>query len=133
MYTPPGMRAASVYRRVATESAVPHASPHHLVTVLFDGLISSLNVARGAIDRGDVAAKGAAILKATRIIEEGLKGALDVQRGGQLAANLKDLYEFSVRRITEANIRNDRKALQDVLATIEPIASAWREIAPKGV
>lgn len=74
MYTPVSSRAASAYRQVGVQSGVDGASPHTLIKMLFDGLIQSLNAARGALQRGDIAEKGRQIGKAVRILEEGLKG-----------------------------------------------------------
>ena len=54
MYTPVSSRAASAYRQVGVQSGVDGASPHMLIKMLFDGLIQSLNAARGAMQRGDV-------------------------------------------------------------------------------
>ncbi|WP_065709787.1 flagellar export chaperone FliS, partial [Acinetobacter baumannii] len=84
--------------------------------------------ARGALARGDVAIKGEKIVKAVRIIDEGLKPALNMEQGGELAANLRDLYEFCVARLTQANLRNDDGALADVLRVIEPLAQGWKQI-----
>jgi flagellar protein FliS len=78
--------------------------------------------------RGDIATKGEQIVKAVRILDEGLKPALNVEEGGDLAANLKGLYGYCVVRLTEANFRNDDAALADVIRVIEPIAQGWKQI-----
>ncbi len=88
MYTPVSSRAASAYRQVGVQSGVNSASPHMLIKMLFDGLIQSLNAARGALQRGDIAEKGRQIGKAVRILEEGLKGGLNPAQGGEIAGNL---------------------------------------------
>ena len=61
---------------------------HQLVSLLFEGILQSIATARGALARGDIAAKCAAVAKALRILEEGLMTALDREAGGELAANL---------------------------------------------
>lgn len=127
MFTSVNTRAASAYKRVAVETSVETADPHHLVHMLFDALLQSMMRARGALERGDVAEKGAQIGKAVRIIEEGLKAGLD-PAGGEMAQNLGALYAYSVRRLTEANLRNDMAALAEVTALIEPVAQAWQDI-----
>ena len=75
----------NAYRQVAARTAVDGASPHLLVTLLLDALMAELACARGALARGDVAEKCLAIVHAVRIVEEGLKGPLDLQAGGTLA------------------------------------------------
>ena len=77
MYTPPSLRAANAYKSVGVQSSVDGASPHQLVTLLFEGLQQSVQAARGALQRGDVAVKCAQIMRAVRFLEEGLKAGLD--------------------------------------------------------
>ena len=128
MFTSVNTRAASTYKRVSVDTGVQSADPHQLVSLLFDALIQSLNLARGAMERQDVVSKGTAIGKAIRIIEEGLKAGLNLQEGGELAGNLKGLYEYSVQRLTLANLRNDAAPIHEVLNLIEPLADSWKQI-----
>ncbi|MEZ5701725.1 MAG: flagellar export chaperone FliS [Burkholderiaceae bacterium] len=98
-----------------------------LVGLLFDALLQSI-AARGAMERGETAVKGAAISKAVRLIEEGLKAGLNLEQGGEIALNLRGLYDYSVQRLTHANLRNDAEALQEVTQLMEPLATAWKQI-----
>lgn len=127
MFTSVNTRSASVYKRVAVETGVQAADSHRLVGMLFDGLLQAVAAARGAIERGDLVVKGEQIGKAVRIVEEGLKAGLD-PAGGEMAQNLRALYAYSVRRLTEANLRNDPSALAEVATLIEPVAQAWQDI-----
>lgn len=127
MFTSVNTRAASAYKRVAVESSIEAADPHQLVHMLFDALLQSVARARGALERGDLAEKGQQIGKAVRIIEEGLKAGLD-PAGGEMTRNLGALYAYCVRRLTEANLRNDGAALAEVVGLIEPVAQAWQDI-----
>ena len=128
MYTPVSSRAASAYRQVGVQSGVDGASPHMLIKMLFDGLIQSLNAARGAMQRGDIAEKGRQIGKAVRILEEGLKGGLNPAQGGEIARNLGALYDYCVSRLTLANMRNDLALVEEVVHLITPVALSWSEI-----
>ncbi len=128
MFTSVNSRAAAAYKRVAADTGVQAADPHQLVTLLFEALEQSLQRARGALDAGDIAAKGMAIGKAVRILEEGLKAGLNPAQGGELAQNLRGMYDYSIARLTHANLRNDRAALAEVSALIEPVADAWKQI-----
>jgi flagellar protein FliS len=128
MFTSVNSRAAAAYKRVAADTGVDSASPHQLVSLLFDALLQSLTRARGALESGDVAAKGMAIGKAVRILEEGLKAGLNMGQGGELAQNLRSMYDYSIVRLTHANLRNDAAALAEVSALIEPVADSWKQI-----
>jgi flagellar protein FliS len=128
MFTSVNTRAASAYTRVSTDTGVSAADPHQLVSMLFDGLIQSLNVARGAMERGEIETKCQAIGKAVRILEEGLKCTLNLAQGGEIAKNLFGLYSYSVQRLSLANLRNDVAAVHEVLNIIEPLADSWKQI-----
>lgn len=128
MFTPVGLRAVSTYRQVDVKSVVENASPHQLITMLFSGLLSTLREAKGAMSRQDVPEKGRLMIKAVRILEEGLRGGLDKQRGGEVAANLDLLYSYAVKRLTQANLTNDPMLIDEVIELIEPIASGWSDI-----
>ena len=128
MFTPVSSRAASAYRQVGVQSGLESASPHRLVQMLFDGLLQNLNTAIGALQRGDIEQKGQQIGRAVRILEEGLKGGLNREQGGELAANLGALYDYCVLRLTVANLRNDAQAVEEVLALMSPVAKSWQDI-----
>lgn len=125
MFTSVSMRSANAYKNVGLETSVAGASPHQLVSLLFDALQQSLSSAKGAIQRGDIPAKGRSISQAVRILEEGLKASLDADRGGNLAANLRSLYDFCIFRISEANLRNDAAIVDEVIRVIHPVADGW--------
>lgn len=129
MFTSVSSRSASAYKRVSVETGVSNADPHQLVTMLFDGLLLAVGTARVALERGDMAAKGEQIIKAVRILDEGLKPALNLAQGGEIAANLNGLYGYCVLRLTHANLRNDDAALADVIRVIEPLAQGWKQIS----
>ena len=131
MFTSVSSRSASAYKRVAVETSVSQANPHQLVTLLFEALLQHINAARGALSRGDIAGKGEQINKAVRIIDEGLKPALNLSQGGELAANLHGLYGYSVVRLTHANLHNDDAALVEVTRVIEPLMQGWKQIDPQ--
>ena len=128
MFTSVNSRAASAYKRVSADTGVSTANPHQLVVMLFDGLMQSLNAANGAMERGEIEAKGQAIGKAVRILEEGLKGGLNMAQGGALAKDLNGLYGYAVQRLTLANLHNDRALVTEVIGLIEPVADSWKQI-----
>lgn len=129
-YAPNG-RQRQVYQDVQVTTGVDGASPHQLITMLFDGLIDALAQARGGMRSGNIASKGAAISRAVRIIDEGLKAGLNLQEGGPLASDLNDLYAYMTLRLTQANLRNDEAALDECGSLIEPLRSAWASINPR--
>jgi flagellar protein FliS len=125
-------RTANAYKRISVETSMNAIDQHKLAALLFEGVLSSIAVARGAMARGDVLTKVNAVTKAIRILEEGLSTALDRVDGGELAANLSDLYAYCVRQLTLANVRNDDALMAEVSDLIQPIAKGWNEMRQLG-
>jgi len=132
MFSAYSPRAANAYQRINVETSMHTIDQHQLVALLYEGVLSSIATARGALARGDVLGKVNAISKALRIIEEGLITALDRVDGGELAQNLGDLYDYCMRRLILANARNDDAMMQEVMRLIEPVALGWNEIKKTG-
>ena len=121
-------RAASAYQRINVETSMHTIDQHQLVSLLYEGVLSSIAAARGALARGDVLTKCNSVSKAVRIIEEGLMTALDREAGAELAQNLEALYDYSLRRLLLANAHNDDAMLAEVAHLFEPIAQGWNQI-----
>lgn len=119
---------AQMYHQVGVETGVAAASPHTLTLMLFDGFVAAVKHARQAMSEGRTQDKGRHIGHAARILDEGLKAALNLQGGGDLAMNLRDLYDYTQVRLMHANRRNDDAALAEVLSLIEPLREAWVSI-----
>jgi flagellar protein FliS len=121
--------SATTYRDVNASTAIEGATPHKLVSLLYQTVSSEIAAARGAISRRDIAEKGRAIGHAVRIIEEGLVAPLDVKVGGALAQNLSDVYEYLVRRLTLANVKTDDAALAECANLVDVLRQGWDGIA----
>jgi flagellar protein FliS len=133
MYTPHTYRTgAGAYARVGVETGAMSASPHQLITMLFDGARTAIGMARHHMAAGEIVPKGNAISKAINIVDNGLKASLDAkaagEAGAQLVDNLSALYDYIIQRLLHANLRNDTGALDEADRLLENIASAWREI-----
>ncbi len=119
----------NLYQQVGIESRLAGATPHQLVSMLFDGFLEAIAQARGALRSGQPGAKGAAIGRAVRIIEEGLRAGLDLRAGGTLARDLDELYGYLTMRLTRANLHNDEAALAECQRLVQPLRDAWIAIA----
>lgn len=120
--------AINAYKKVGVESKAIGADPHQLISMLYHGALDSIAKAKGEIQRQDIAAKGKSISKAIAIIGEGLHGGLDMRVGGELAQNLSALYDYMVRRLVEANLKNDTAILDEVTHLLSGLADAWDSI-----
>ena len=122
---------ANAYARVGVETSVNSASAHKLIELLFNGFMDAVALARGAMRAKQIEAKGNAIGRAARIVEEGLKAGLNLEAGGRLAADLNSLYAYVALRLLQANLRNDESALDECANLIAPLRDAWIAIGPQ--
>ncbi len=122
-------RALASYGDVKVTTGVAGADNVQLIQMLFDGLIESLATARGQIERGAIMEKSKSLARAGRIVV-GLQGALDFERGGDIARNLNDLYSYVTRRLFHVNAHNDLAALDEVHNLMNEIRGAW-EMVPQ--
>jgi flagellar protein FliS len=121
--------SAVAYREIGATTALDGASPHKLVSLLYSALASQIAAARGALTRRDIAEKGRSISHAVRIIEEGLIAPLNMDAGGALAVNLRDLYQYMVQRLTLANLKSDEQLLSECSRLVESLREGWDGIA----
>lgn len=98
-----------------------------LIQMLFDGLTDTLVAAQGHLAHGAIQEKCKCIARASRIVI-GLQGSLDFAKGGELAQNLNDLYNYVTRRLIFANAHNDMAALKEIHGLMTEIRSAWQEV-----
>ena len=118
----------AAYAVNSIDTRVSAASPHQLIVLLFEGAENAVAVAKVHMERGDIAKKGASISSAIDLINNGLKGRLNLQEGGALAEQLAALYDYMTRRLIRANIENNPAALDEVTSLLKEIHSAWAEI-----
>lgn len=121
------MAALRQYQHVNTHAQAVEATPHRLIQMLMEGGLTRIAQARGAMDRQQTALKGELIGKAIGIIG-GLRNGLDLNAGGELAANLDSLYEYMVSRLLEANLKNVPEPLDEVAELLRNVKSGWDAI-----
>lgn len=121
------MAALKQYQTVNTQVRVSDASPHRLIQLLMETGLSRLAQAKGAMLYGQSAQKGELISKAIGIIG-GLREGLDLEKGGEIAANLDRLYDYMVSRLFDANVSNEPEMLDEVHQLLSQIKAAWDAI-----
>jgi flagellar protein FliS len=96
--------------------------------MLYDGAIKFLKMAIEQIEAKNPEAKGKYISKAVDILFE-LNTVLDTEAGGEVAANLRKLYLFMGRHLTEANTEQDIGKIEEVIKLLEELNQGWKAIA----
>lgn len=117
-------QAAQVYRNVAVETA----HPLKLVIMAYHGAVTALDRAVSALEQKDYRLKSEEIQKAVALVSE-LLAALDMERGGQIAKAFSSLYSYFLKRLLEADVRKDIKALKEVRSHLAQLQEAWEELS----
>ncbi len=117
---------AKSYTNTGTEAAVLAASPHKLISMQLAEARKQIQVAIVRIGDKDIQGKGKAIGKAIDLIAN-LDASLDYKAGGELAANLHQLYDYAMVQLTNANVANDVKKLAEIDKHLSVIESAWTQ------
>lgn len=119
--------AVRQYESASNRVLVEEVSPQRLTGMLFEGALTRLATARGAMARSETAVKLRAISGTVAIIEH-LRGCLDMQAGGGIARNLDAIYDYVLRRLVHANVTNDAAVIDEVADLLRPLAEAWDQI-----
>ncbi len=117
-------RAAATYQQVEVTSR----SPLELVVLLYDGAIGALRQTHAAMVNKDLAAKARSMKKALHIVHH-LQSTLNMEEGGEVAANLDLLYRDVVSRILEANLQGAPELLEEAVTLLTTVRNGWNEIA----
>ena len=118
------LSAMNQYKTVDIRSAVASASPHQLISMLYDGALSSLASAKGCIERKDIEQRTKHLNKASNIVI-GLKDFLDMDKGGEIAENLNGLYEYIIIGIVEANRDQSAEKAQEMINLLLELKQGW--------
>lgn len=122
------------YRAVAGHGLVAEASPTRLVQLSLESTLLHLATVKGCMARihdnlplAEVIAKGTAMGKAVRLISH-LNDSLDMEQGGEVAANLRNLYLYMLERLTVANATNNGEIVTEVTGLVRKIKAGWDQI-----
>ena len=109
------------------ETTVTTQSKGQLVVMLYEGAIKFLKKAIEQLEKKDYAAKGNYINKAKDIISE-LNAVLDMEAAPEVAMNLRKLYLFMGRHLSEANTKKDPQKINEVISLLEELNKGWKAI-----
>ncbi|MBN1114546.1 MAG: flagellar export chaperone FliS [Oligoflexia bacterium] len=108
------------------QTQVGTASREKILLMLYEGAIKYCKLGRKALENRDIAEKGRMIGKTLDIIFE-LRNTLDFEVGGQVAAQLEQLYNYMVDELSEANLTNDARHFDIVIEMLETLYDGWKQ------
>jgi flagellar protein FliS len=116
------MNALQMYRQTQAQTA----PPGELVLMLYRGATRFVSAGIAAIESNDIQAAHTNLVKAQAIITH-LRETLEVERGGEVAANLARIYEYLNTRLIEANVRKDAAPAREVERHLRELLPAWEQ------
>ncbi len=117
------MQQAAEYKRTEVNTS----DNVRIVSLLYDGAINFIRVARKRAEQSDIAGKGLYIGKATSIVGE-LSSSLNMEVDSEISTNLRRLYDFILERLFNANRKNDMKAFDEAERVLDMLRNAWKEM-----
>ena len=109
------------------EVDVGTATPLHLVVMLYDAAICSLETARGCMERKDISGRSRAINKCNAIISE-LQSSLNIKEGGEIAYSLNRLYDYMKTTLLRAGVEQNPSLVVEVSGLLENLRSSWQQV-----
>ncbi len=114
------------------EKDVLQGSPLDHIILLYNKTINCLKQVKKAIDSGlnspDIVKLKADNLSKVIDILVYLEAILDMEKGGEIAKNLKEIYDILIDELIKVNFTNDLKTVEDAIEIFENLKTAWLDI-----
>jgi flagellar protein FliS len=118
--------SSNTYQDVAVQTS----SPTKVVVMLYEGAVRFLRDSVSAIQSNNLDRKRQSIDRAVAIVQH-LNSTLDLERGGEVAADLNRLYTYVTARIFEGSSKLDVAPLEEAIKLLNVLLAGWEELAKK--
>jgi flagellar protein FliS len=115
------------YKKVNIDSSIAAANPHQIIVMMFDGALESIALAKGAIERNELAIKSQMMTKAVNILTA-LQNSLDKEAQPEISENFDFLYQYCINKLNDVNITLDIAGIEEVNGYLKPLRDAWKEM-----
>ena len=120
------MKTINPYLKQYQKNQIETATPEQVLILLYDGAIQFLNKARLAIEEGDASLCSSSLFSCQKIILE-FMNTLDMERGGSLAENLYNLYEYLFQTLIDLNISKNLAKADEILVLLKGLRETWQK------
>lgn len=115
------------YSQAYQKAAVSTLDQRKLIVMLYDGAIKFLSIASVKANQSDYFEAHTNLVKGKSIIAE-LLASLNMDEGGEIAANLQRLYAYMFNELIDANLEKSSGRTDRVIALLKELRDAWREV-----
>lgn len=122
-------KIADVYKSTERNALVESEDPHKLVLIMFDALIKSIEIYVENIDvkKADLELRSKHFSRALTIIYS-LQSSLDFEKGGEIADNLFQTYEFARQMVIGSIKTMDEVGPKRAISLLSEIREAWAQM-----
>lgn len=107
-------------------SAIETASPEQLTLMCYDGALKFMRRAVLGLEANDLAKLSENTGRAQAIINE-LNITLNMEAGGEIARNLRDIYLFVNRHMSQGAMKRDAQHLTEAMELIQGLRDSWAQ------
>ena len=112
------------------ENSVLTATPLQLVAMLYRCALDALGDARRCLASGDIPSRVGPVNRAFDAVSE-LSLSLDVEKGGEVARNLADLYAYISHLIILGHTQQSDDRFAEAARLLSTLSGAWEEVAQR--
>ncbi len=109
------------------EAAVGNANAIELVIMLYDILARDLRGAIEAMEAGNIELRSARLKHGFLALQQ-LEGSLNMDEGGEMAANMSRYYSMLRAQMMKAQIEQDAGVLRELVQLLFSVREAWVEL-----
>jgi flagellar protein FliS len=120
--------AAKKYYKNDLQTSIDGASSYELMILVYEKLLDNLNLGKKALEDGSYGINY--FTNAEELLNQGLLACLNYQKGGEIATNLKVIYEWSLLEIIKGRITKSPETIQNVIDTLRILFEGWQGINP---
>lgn len=120
------MSTQNTYMKEYKKNQIETATPEQILILLYDGAIQYLNKAKIAIEQEDNDQAHNSIFACQNIILE-FMNTLDMERGGDVAANLYRLYQYFYNTLVSASVSHNIAKIDEVLKHLKSLRETWQK------
>ena len=121
------------YQNAERQALEEMNDPHLIVLTMFDALLKSMQIFEANIDLKngcDAELKSKHFARALTIIYA-LQSSLDFEKGGSIATNLFELYEFARQQLIADLSKGEADGTPKAMHALTEIRDAWETIGPQ--
>lgn len=106
------------------QNSINYASKEQMLLIILDAAVKYSQIGRKAIEDGNIESAHENIMKTQDIFYE-LMTALEVEKADNWGRRLMAVYEYIAKKLTEANIKKQKKILDEIMPLIEEVRDMW--------